>query len=162
MRDYESIGASPCGETCVQLGSEDYSEKARAECRRFIDLIRTCCGPEPENAELIVKGSPHDYGTYYEVYVRFESESADASDYAYHCQTNAPAGWAVHPSHLPDPSKAVDPVTRQTRLLCGGAEGVGFEQDRPTCFRCAQKRAVQVRAAKKAAQTSTNSEASNV
>jgi hypothetical protein len=39
MRDYVSIGPSPCDEDCVQLGAQNYEALAKEECLRFIKLI---------------------------------------------------------------------------------------------------------------------------
>ena len=64
MRDYVSIGSAPSDEDCVAVGSEDYYKKARAECQRFIEVIRKKLGPEPSGARLVVKSFPHDFGTY--------------------------------------------------------------------------------------------------
>ncbi len=62
MRDYIDLGSSPANEDCAQVGSENYSQKAREECVRFIELIRKVVGEEPEGAYLAVKSNPHDFG----------------------------------------------------------------------------------------------------
>lgn len=91
--DYVCIGSSPAEEDCAQVGSDNYPELSRAECRRFIELIRSVVGPEPEGARLIIKSNPHDFGTYYEVAVKFDSDDEDASAYAYRCEEEAPTRW---------------------------------------------------------------------
>jgi hypothetical protein len=63
MRDYISIGSTPCEESCAQVGQPDYARKARAECIRFIQLLRRRFGSEPEGAWLSVKAFDHDFGT---------------------------------------------------------------------------------------------------
>ena len=62
MIDTLEIGPSPSDENCVQIGADDYSFLASAECTRFIALIREVCGPEPEGAQLIIKHHRHDFG----------------------------------------------------------------------------------------------------
>lgn len=92
MRDCISIGPSPCGESCAQLGKDpDYSKKAKAECIRFVEAIRKKLGDEPEGAYLVVKGFDHDFGRYYEVCVVFDNEKQGAVEYAYLCESKAPA-----------------------------------------------------------------------
>jgi hypothetical protein len=51
---------------------EDYMPRARAECQRFIALLRRKCGPEPEGARLAVKSFLHDFGDYLEVVCYFD------------------------------------------------------------------------------------------
>ena len=94
MRDDISIGSAPCEESCVQVNREgDYHEAMRAECRRFLDLIRKKLGPEPEGARLAVKSNPHDFGTYYEVVCYFEDGDEEAREYALLCEGEAPTTW---------------------------------------------------------------------
>jgi hypothetical protein len=93
MTDYIEIGPSPCEEDCVQVGTEDYLARGRAECRRFIDLIRQECGEEPPGAVLTIKNNPHDFGTYSEVICRYNDSNEEAMDYAFFVESNAPTKW---------------------------------------------------------------------
>lgn len=94
MRDYTTVGPSPYDESCAELGAPGYMGKAHAECRRFIDAIVSKLGPPPRGAQLAVKGFPHEYGTYYEVVCYFDDANETASEYAYACESQAPATWA--------------------------------------------------------------------
>lgn len=93
MIDYMEIGPTPSDEECAQVGSEGYEVRARAECERFIALIRKTVGEEPNGAKLVVKRSPHDFGTYYEVAVKFASDIPEAVEYAYLVERMAPDSW---------------------------------------------------------------------
>ena len=95
MRDWIPIGSSPSGEDCIQVGSKNYYEEAKKECKRFIEEIRRVCGPEPEDstAVLRIKSNPHDFGTYYEVICEFDSEDEIGIDYAYFVEGNSPEFW---------------------------------------------------------------------
>ena len=94
MRDYVSIGSSPYEEECVQVSNTgDYIGPMKAECQRFMELIRKKLGLEPEGARLALKGSPHDFGTYYEVVCYYEDTNEEATKYAYRCESEAPAKW---------------------------------------------------------------------
>ena len=91
--DTLDIGPTPSEETCAQIGDDDYATKARAECRRFIALILAKFGHEPTGARLIIKANPHDFGTYYEVAVKYDENNANAIDYAFKVEADAPATW---------------------------------------------------------------------
>jgi hypothetical protein len=95
MRDYDYIyvGSSPADETCAQVGTWDYSERARAECRALIGQLRRVLGPEPEGARLAIKSAAHDFGTYYEVVCYYDDDMAAAVRYAFRCESECPARW---------------------------------------------------------------------
>jgi hypothetical protein len=50
MENYLVLAPAPIEEDCAQVGTDDYTARARAECRRFIALLRKKFGPEPEGA----------------------------------------------------------------------------------------------------------------
>ena len=77
-----NIGATPNEEDCAQVGSADYKERARTECRAYMEQIRKHY-PEPENGCLAVKRFPHDFGTYYEVVAYYDPEDSTASRWAF-------------------------------------------------------------------------------
>lgn len=91
--EHLSIGPTPCEESCEQLGPNYDPQKARAECKRFIDLIRKTVGDEPSGARLHIHSNPHDFGTYLEVCVQFNEEDEEACDYASKVDNEAPAKW---------------------------------------------------------------------
>lgn len=93
MRDYIDIGPSPAAEDCAQLGTDDYSELAREECKRFIAFIRKHKGEEPAGARLAIKSNAHDFGTYYEVVCYFDDECEEATNYAFACESDLPEHW---------------------------------------------------------------------
>jgi len=93
MTDYVYIGSSPCEEDCVQVGAPDYRAKATEEMTRYRDLIREKCGPEPEGARLVIKWSPHDFGTYGELVCEYEEGNEKALAYALHVESDGPATW---------------------------------------------------------------------
>ena len=91
MRDHIDIGSSPYDEECVQVSrTEDYLERMRVECRRYLALIRVKLGPEPEGADLRIKSNPHDFGSYLEVVCYYDDGNEEAQKYAYRCEAEGP------------------------------------------------------------------------
>ena len=93
MKDYIELGQAPCEEACSQVGDPDYPEKSRAECRRFIELIRKVLGTEPPGAHLKLRSFEHDFGTYREVVCYYDEGNEQAREYAMLCEAKAPTHW---------------------------------------------------------------------
>jgi len=70
------LGSVPAEEDCTQLGEEGYGVKATAECRAFIGQLKRAYqeafGKESA-ARFRTLSQHHDFGTYYEVAIEFES-----------------------------------------------------------------------------------------
>lgn len=81
MMDYLNIGSTPNEEECAQVGSADYQERARKECRAYMAQIAKHY-PEPDNGYLRVKGFPHDFGMYYEVVAYYDTDDEQATKWA--------------------------------------------------------------------------------
>jgi hypothetical protein len=92
--DYIEIGPSPAEEPCEQANvSGSNYERMKAECKEFVRLIRRTLGTEPEGARLAVKfNRDGDYG-YYEVVCHYDGKNEAAIDYAFKCESDAPAQW---------------------------------------------------------------------
>ena len=91
--DSLSIGSAPHGEDCVQVDSSgDYVSAMRAECARYRELLRKVYGEEPEGARLVIKGNPHDFGTYYEVECKYDENNESAVEYAFKVE-NGVENW---------------------------------------------------------------------
>lgn len=94
MRDHIDIGSSPCDEECVQVSkTEPYLDRMRAECQRFLALIRVKLGPEPEGTHLGIRSNPHEFGAYLEVVCYFDDRDEEARAYAYKCESDGPRKW---------------------------------------------------------------------
>lgn len=110
-----TIGPTPSGESCAQVGTPDYAKQARKECTAFINQLRRLFGEEPDGARLRIKSNPHDYGSYYEVTVQYDPEEAAALAYALKCEREAPEEWddlARTELKAAAPAKATAPVKR--------------------------------------------------
>ncbi len=93
MENYFTLGPTPRDESCACVGEDDYMPRARAECKRFIALLRKKFGPEPEGAHFAVKSFMHDFGTYHEVVCWFDTDISESVEYAQRCEDDAPATW---------------------------------------------------------------------
>lgn len=72
------LGSAPSDEACAQVGAENYSARARAECAAYKDQILRHY-PMPENVACGIRTSlnPHEFGSYRElsaVYSCFRGE----------------------------------------------------------------------------------------
>jgi hypothetical protein len=95
VRDYLSIGSSPCCEDCAQVGSDDYFDKSRIELRAFKNQLIRVFGEPPFGSELRMKAFPHDFGTYHEVVCYFNDNEPESVEYAFNVEGNAPEKWDV-------------------------------------------------------------------
>lgn len=93
MTDWLDIGSSPPGESCAQVGSNDYAKRACRECRAYINQLRRALGPEPSGAELGIRSNPHDFGTYYSVVCYYDPANNQAVEYAFKCESKGPEEW---------------------------------------------------------------------
>lgn len=89
-----NIGPVPTEENAAQVGSADYDEESRRECRVFLRMLeRLCPIPEETPATLVVKSFPHDFGSYREVCVRYDNTHPEAVEYAFELEGDTPAQW---------------------------------------------------------------------
>jgi hypothetical protein len=93
MYDYVDIGPVPAEEDCAQVGTDNYRERAREECKRFIALIRSKLGLEPFGARLCIQWNPHDFGSYAEVVCKYNADDEVATAYAFRAENEAPTRW---------------------------------------------------------------------
>lgn len=91
--DYLSLGPVPAEEDCAQVGSRYYLARARTECLRYIELIRSRLGAEPEGARLRIIKNPNDFGDYLDVVVEYNASIEAAVNYAFRAEKDAPTRW---------------------------------------------------------------------
>ena len=93
FHDYVELGTAPINEDCVNVGQENYEELVKDECNRFKELLVRMFGEPPVGATYCTKSFPHDFGTYYEVCVKYDVWNKEAEDFAYLVQDNLPETW---------------------------------------------------------------------
>jgi hypothetical protein len=81
--EYLELGSSPYDEDCAQVGSPDYYERVKKECRVYLNQLRRQYGEEPEGAKLSIKSFNHDFGSYYEVICYYKENNRISEKYAY-------------------------------------------------------------------------------
>jgi len=88
------IGSVPCDEDCAQIGlTHDAQTLNRIECKHYIQALRRVYGNEPADTYFAIVGQSHDFGTYYEVVIKYEDRDEAACDYAYKVESGL-ATWA--------------------------------------------------------------------
>ena len=92
VRDYIEIGVGPYDEPCVCVGEEDYYERAKAECQRFIKGLESYFG-DPDGCYFKIKWNEHDFGTYADVVIYYDDNYKEEVDYAFMVESNIPATW---------------------------------------------------------------------
>lgn len=93
MVDYMEIGSTPAEEPCAQVDSDDYSEKALEECRRWKAQLLKKFGEPPAGCFLKTKWFNHDFGSYCEVVVGFDDEIPGSLDWALNVEGHLPGSW---------------------------------------------------------------------
>ena len=93
MSDFIDVGSAPACEDCAQVGSPDYHDRARRECRAYVNQLRRMFGAEPEGAHLAVRSNPHDFGTYLSATCSYDESHPASVDYAFRCESEGPDQW---------------------------------------------------------------------
>lgn len=93
MTDAVELGPVPSDEQCEQLGEDYDARKAKAQCRAFAHQLARMFGEPPEGARFAVTSNRHDFGTYYEVAVKYDGNNQTAAAYAYRVDEGAPTRW---------------------------------------------------------------------
>lgn len=93
MTDFIDVGCAPACEDCAQVGSDGYHDRARRECRAYINQLRRTFGDEPEGAHLSVRSNPHDFGSYLSVTCSYDESHPASVDYAFRCESEGPEQW---------------------------------------------------------------------
>lgn len=93
-RDYLTLGPTPCGEDCQQLGPNYDEREATREMQIYIAQLRRQFPTwEQDGIYFRTKGFQHDAGTYHEVVVWFDANDDKACHAAYNVENNLPEYW---------------------------------------------------------------------
>lgn len=129
MRDYLYLGPTPADEPCMQLGSKDWDlDKAREECKRYIQLLEKKFPGMPESCSFRVKVEQHEFGMSPEVVVSFDGAYPESVEYAFRVENNLPATWEDDAVVYGDPNRGILRQHEEAELIArhrGEAENDG-------------------------------------
>ena len=93
MKDFMTLGPVPFEEDCIQVSPEvDYSAM-RKEVSNYVTLLESRFTNIPENAYFGIKRESHDFGTYFEAAVYWDTEDTDSQTFAFFVENRLPATW---------------------------------------------------------------------
>jgi poly(A) polymerase Pap1 len=111
MRDYFTLGSTPCGEDCAQVGTENYYEKTMEECEKYKELLQNIF-PQARDfgTRFQLMSFPHDFGIYHEIVIVFNDCNETAIDFAAFVESNLPENWtdADVKTYEPEPQEEED------------------------------------------------------
>jgi len=93
---YIPLGLAPCNDgSAADIHSPGYAADAYKEGHAYIQAIQRKRGRPPHGARLEIAAFDHpDYGTCYEVVVRYDPAYPASVDYARDCESDPPETWA--------------------------------------------------------------------
>ena len=92
MFDFIEFETTPHGETCVQVGHDNHPSISRIEAKAMLAQLERKFPNCTDKLRFAMKSNPHDFGCYYTINCKFESDS-DAEDLAYEIENNYPEFW---------------------------------------------------------------------
>lgn len=92
-RDYHSLGSTPYGVECAQVGASNYAEYSKVESKVYIAQLLREFGEPPEGVRIHAKHFPHDFGSYVEVVVSFNPDCERSALWAMNVENNTPEHW---------------------------------------------------------------------
>ena len=94
MREFIDLSTTvPLDEACVQLGASDYLMGSRAEAKAFIDQIKRENGEPPVGASISVIKCPHDFGTYHDIRIIYDTDKPASEEWALKVEAELPHKW---------------------------------------------------------------------
>jgi hypothetical protein len=95
MLDYINLGSTPSDEDCAQVGSPDYQNRANKELDTYkAQLERMFPGWEThKNLKFKKMWFPHDFGSYGEIVITFDSDNELEAATAIEIEWNTPTSW---------------------------------------------------------------------
>jgi len=91
--DYVELGTTPNDEECAQVGSDNYNQIARIEASAYVNQLKRLFPNIPAGVEFVLNSKPHDFGSYYDIAIKFLEDNEEAVNYAFNVENNMPANW---------------------------------------------------------------------
>lgn len=92
--EYIELGPVPAGETCAQVGTDNYLARSMRECevfRRMLARVFPIPGGLP--VKYVVRSHRHDFGRYREVSIAFADGNPAAVYFAWQVEATLPDAW---------------------------------------------------------------------
>jgi hypothetical protein len=94
MIDYLEVGPVPADEPCAQVGDMDYRNVARREMNTYArQLDRMFPDAKKYDVTFLPKFFNHDFGSYGEVCVCYDTDNEESMNFAFHVERNLPEFW---------------------------------------------------------------------
>jgi hypothetical protein len=94
MREYMEIGPSPYDEDCAQVGTDNYAQRVDKELNAYKNqLNRLFPDAESKGITFRTKWFNHDFGSYGEICLYWNTDNEIANEYAYTIEANLPSNW---------------------------------------------------------------------
>ena len=95
MKNYLTLGSTPCDENCAQVGSDNYYDQSQIELhiygkyihRLFPEILKS------KTLSLKIKSFPHDFGTYRELVLYYDYSNEEELSLAYSIDEFIPHTW---------------------------------------------------------------------
>lgn len=93
--DYIELGPTPCDENCVQVGEDNYRERAKRETTVFVDQLNREFSSWVEDGliKFGIKWFSHDFGSYCEAVVYYNDDDEASRAIAIVVENNTPFKW---------------------------------------------------------------------
>ena len=93
MNNVEFLPATPTDEPEAQVGHQAYRRLALMQCKAMIGMLRREFLEEPTGSKLVIGRNNHDYGMYYDIQYKFNSEDDKHWTYAAKLDDMWPVVW---------------------------------------------------------------------
>lgn len=91
--DVLTIGPTPSDEDCVQVGTDLYGELNPLEIRAYAQQIERMFPNRPENVMFKRNSESHDFGTYHELGLKWDTNDEAATEWVFNVENNSPSNW---------------------------------------------------------------------
>lgn len=93
MIEYMEIGPTPCEEDCAQLGTSDYRKISNIEMTAYINQLCREFATRLDYVDFGKKWFNHDFGSYGEVVVYYNTEDEESTKAAFFIESHLPMRW---------------------------------------------------------------------
>jgi hypothetical protein len=75
------------------MGDANFASYSKMEARALMNQILRTFGQPPERTSLRMIACPHDFGTYYDVAVVYDDDSAESQEWMLKVEGELPCNW---------------------------------------------------------------------